>query len=270
MNNNTLQVAVIQMDVQIGQPEQNIERVKQKLVEAVSSETVAQKPDVIVLPEMWNTGYALTELAALADLHGQQTQQLMADFAREHQVNVIAGSVAVAEADGTFANRSFIFDRQGSCVAQYDKLHLFRLMEEEQYLQQGQTLGQFLIDDEIAAAIMICYDIRFPELTRRLALNGAKILFVPAQWPNPRLHHWRTLLQARAIENQMYVVACNRVGVSGETSFFGHSLVIDPWGEVLAEGDEDEAILRVALDLDVVDNVRQRIPIFFDRRPEIY
>lgn len=273
------QVAVIQMDVRIGEPAENMTRVKRALAEAiglgeasdrdVSNRTVVQKPDVIVLPEMWNTGYALRDLANLADADGESTKALIRSFAAEHGVNIIAGSVAVSEPDGTFANRSYVFNRQGESVTHYDKLHLFRLMDEEQYLRQGERLGQFQLEG-LNAALMICYDIRFPELTRTLALGGARVLFVPAQWPNPRKHHWRTLLQARAIENQMYVVACNRVGMSGETSFFGHSMVIDPWGEVLAEGDEQETILRAELDLELVSDVRGRIPIFADRRPELY
>src|SRR5690606_34047396 len=105
---------------------------------------------------------------------------------------------------------------------------------------------------------------------RRLALDGAKMLFVPAQWPKPRLHHWRTLLQARAIENQMFVVACNRVGTSRGSEFFGHSMIISPWGDVLAEGGEEEAILTADLDLSEVERVRSAIPVFRYRRPELY
>jgi predicted amidohydrolase len=96
------------------------------------------------------------------------------------------------------------------------------------------------------------------------------VLFIPAQWPNPRLHHWRTILQARAIENQMFVVACNRVGESDGTSFFGHSMIIDPWGEVIVEGDETEQILHATIDLDSVEQIRKKIPIFADRRPNLY
>src|SRR5690606_653419 len=98
----------------------------------------------------------------------------------------------------------------------------------------------------------------------------AKLLIVPAEWPHPRLHHWRTLLTARAIENQMYVIACNRVGKSGDTSFFGHSMVIDPWGEIIAEAGEEETILTTEIDLGLVDEVRGRIPVFEDRRPSFY
>jgi predicted amidohydrolase len=103
-----------------------------------------------------------------------------------------------------------------------------------------------------------------------LVLDGAEVLFVVAQWPNPRMDHWRTLLRARAIENQVYVVACNRVGESEGTSFFGHSMVIDPWGEVLAEAEDQEQILVADIDKATVESIRKKIPIFDDRRPTLY
>ena len=116
----------------------------------------------------------------------------------------------------------------------------------------------------------ICYDLRFPELFRHYALQGARLILLPAEWPNPRREHWRTLLRARAIENQCFVAACNRVGESDGTSFFGASAVIDPWGATLIEGDDTPAILTTTLDLSLVENVRERIPVFADRRPELY
>ncbi|MNI08550.1 2-oxoglutaramate amidase [compost metagenome] len=166
-------------------------------------------------------------------------------------------------------NTIYVFNREGEVVADYSKIHLFRLMDEEKYLSSGDQLGQFELEG-IPAGMMICYDIRFPELSRKLALDGAQILFVPAEWPNPRLHHWRTLLMARAIENQMYVVSCNRVGTSGTTEFFGHSMIINPWGEVLAEGSENEGVISCTIDLSEVERVRRTIPIFEDRRPPLY
>ena len=116
----------------------------------------------------------------------------------------------------------------------------------------------------------ICYDLRFPELFRRYALDGALFCLLPSEWPHPRLAHWRTLLRARAIENQMFVVACNRVVETGDNRFFGHSAVIDPWGETLVEGDESEVLLFATLDTALVADVRQRIPVFADRRPAAY
>lgn len=260
-----LKFAVIQMDVKIGDVAHNIQTVQSKLKEAVSQQP---KPDVIVLPEMWNTGYALTEINELAEFEGKQINEMLSAFAKEHHVNVIAGSIAEKREAGVY-NTIYAFNREGNKITDYSKLHLFRLMDEEKYLQAGEKLGQLSIDG-IAAGMMICYDIRFPELTRALALQGAKVLFVPAQWPHPRLHHWRTLLQARAIENQMYVIACNRMGTSGTSEFFGHSMVIDPWGEIVAEAGEEDTILYGEIDLETVEKVRNTIPIFADRRPQFY
>lgn len=253
------------MDVKIGEVAHNMNTVKMKLNEAIQQPS---KPDVIILPEMWNAGYALTEIEQLADEQGQQTKALLSSFAKEHHVNIIGGSVAAKQEDGVY-NTMFAFDRQGQLIGDYSKLHLFRLMDEDKYLQAGHSLGELTIDDT-KAGMMICYDIRFPELARSLALQGAKVLFVPAQWPHPRLHHWKTLLQARAIENQMFVVACNRMGVTGHTEFFGHSMVIDPWGEIIAEAGEEETTLYGEIDLSIVDKVRETIPVFADRRPELY
>ncbi|MFC5448151.1 carbon-nitrogen family hydrolase [Paenibacillus aestuarii] len=260
-----LHVALIQMDIAIGEPDTNYTHLEKLLGEAVSAEV---KPDVIVFPEMWNTGYALTEIHELADREGERTRAFLSEFARNHQVNLIGGSIADKRGDRVL-NTIYAFDRQGAEIAEYSKIHLFRLMDEEKYLHSGEQLGRFELEG-VPAGAMICYDIRFPELARKLALDGARILFVPAEWPHPRLHHWRTLLMARAIENQMYVVSCNRVGTSGTTNFFGHSMVIDPWGEVLVEGDENEAILRATIDLSEVVRVRGKIPVFEDRRPQLY
>ncbi|RKN72418.1 carbon-nitrogen family hydrolase [Paenibacillus ginsengarvi] len=260
-----LNVAILQMDITVGEPETNFAKLSELLESAVSAE---RKPDLIVFPEMWNTGYALDRIHDLADIGGERTIRFVSEFCRKHAVNVVAGSIAEKSGDHV-RNTIYAFDREGNRTGSYSKIHLFRLMDEEKYLQAGDRVGELAVDG-IPAGMMICYDIRFPELTRRLALGGAKLLIVPAEWPHPRLHHWRTLLTARAIENQMYVVACNRVGTSGTTHFFGHSMIIDPWGEIVAEGGEAETILTAELDLAVVDKVRSTIPVFADRRPELY
>ncbi|CAG7621377.1 carbon-nitrogen family hydrolase [Paenibacillus allorhizosphaerae] len=265
MSHKIWNLALLQMDIAIGEPERNFAKLEQMLEQAVAHET---KPDVILFPEMWNTGYALEQIHELSDVDGERTQAVLSAFSRKHGVMIIGGSIAEKKAGGVY-NTMYAYDREGRRVADYSKIHLFRLMEEEKFLQSGDRAGQLELDG-VPAGMMICYDIRFPELTRKLALGGAQILFVPAEWPNPRLHHWRTLLMARAIENQMFVVSCNRVGIIGTTEFFGHSMVVDPWGEVLAEGDETEQIIRAKVDLGTVPEVRSRIPIFEDRRPHLY
>ncbi|MBB6636766.1 carbon-nitrogen family hydrolase [Cohnella thailandensis] len=268
---NLLRLALIQMHIDAGHPEPNFARLEQRLTEAVAA---SPKPDVILVPEMWNTGYALDRIRELADPAGARTRSFVSEFAKRHGVNIVAGSIAELREgnDGRASkvtNTVYGFDRQGEEIAEYSKIHLFKLMDEHLHLEAGEKPGRFELEG-YPAGVMICYDIRFPELARKLALEGAKVLFVPAEWPHPRLHHWRTLLQARAIENQMYVVACNRTGISGTTHFFGHSMVIDPWGEIVAEAGEEETILTAEIDLDLADEVRGRIPVFADRRPSLY
>ncbi|UUZ96028.1 carbon-nitrogen family hydrolase [Paenibacillus sp. P25] len=226
MTRKQWKLALLQMDIAIGEPERNFARLEQLLQEATEHE---ERPDVIIIPEMWNTGYALERIHELADRNGERTEAPLAGCSRKYGVNIIGGSVADKREGGVF-NTIYAFDREGRKIQDYSKIHLFRLMDEEKFLQSGDRVGSLELDGT-PAGMMICYDIRFPELARRLALGGARVLFVPAEWPKPRLHHWRTPLTARAIENQMYVVACNRVGISGTTEFFGHSMVIDPWGK---------------------------------------
>ncbi|MBL0387288.1 carbon-nitrogen family hydrolase [Tumebacillus sp. ITR2] len=258
-----VRLALLQMDIAFGQPEVNRAKVRELIAEAA-----AGGADLVVLPELWNTGYSLTNIAEIADHDGQETIALMSELSRLHNLNIHAGSVANL-VDGKVYNSTFVFNSQGEVVGRYSKMHLFRLMDEEKYLESGNEIGLFELDG-VPVGTMICYDLRFPELTRSLSLGGAQIVFLPAEWPHPRLNHWRHLQIARAIENQMFMVSANRVGVAGETAFFGHSMVVDPWGEILVEGDESEQILYATVDLGIVPEIRSRIPIFEDRRPDLY
>jgi omega-amidase len=258
-----VRIALLQMDIALGQPEVNYEKAIEWIERAASRGT-----DLIVLPEMWNTAYSLQNIREIADRDGKMTRERIGSLAKKHGVNILAGSVADLR-DGEVYNTTYIFDRTGAVAGQYSKIHLFRLMDEEKFLQAGEQVGRFTLDG-VEIGSMICYDLRFPELTRTLSLSGAQVVFVPAEWPHPRLNHWRHLQIARAIENQMFVISCNRVGKAGDTEFFGHSMVIDPWGEILLEADEQEGIHHVTIDLGLVPEIRSRIPIFEDRRPELY
>lgn len=260
-----MQVALIQGEIRLGKPEENFKQMRALLEQAVSEHPDL---DLAVLPEMWNTGYALDRIHELADPEGGAAREWLSAFAAERRIQIVGGSIA-EKRDGNIYNAMYVFDREGREAARYAKIHLFRLMDEQKYVAPGERNVVFELNGTKAGAA-ICYDIRFPELARTLALQGAKLLIVPAQWPHPRMHHWRTLLMARAIENQMYVLACNRTGRSGNDVFFGHSMIIDPWGEVIAEGGEGEAIVTGAVDPSLVDEVRGRIPVFSDRRPDRY
>jgi predicted amidohydrolase len=142
-------------------------------------------------------------------------------------------------------------------------------MDEHKYMQEGQTLNTFSLDG-VEAGGVICFDLRFPEWIRKHVLAGAKIMFIPAEWPKQRIDHWQILLQARAIENQCFVVAVNRVGSDPDNEYNGHSMVISPWGELLFHNKEDEGVYFVDLPLEDIDRIRSTIPIFSARRTELY
>ncbi|ABS22966.1 carbon-nitrogen family hydrolase [Bacillus cytotoxicus] len=258
-----MKVACIQMDIVFGEVTLNTEHAEKKIEEAMKV-----NPDVIVLPELWTTGYDLKRLPEISDKDGKQTKEVLSKWAKEFSVNIVGGSVAKQTEKGV-TNTMYIMDRQGNVQHEYSKVHLFQLMNEHKYLIAGHETGEFTLD-EIQCGGVICYDIRFPEWIRVHTAKGAKIVFVVAEWPLVRLEHWRLLLQARAIENQCYVVACNRVGKDPNNVFGGHSLIIDPWGKIVAEAQEEESILYGQIELEKIEEVRRGIPVFMDRRLELY
>ncbi len=269
-NSGVLTLTMAQMDCRLGDPAYNFARAEGFIVEAAR-----RGSDLVLLPELWSTAYDLGRAAELAAPLVQQAGEGAAGnwFGRlaalaQAQGIWVAGSILEA-LDGRFYNSFTIYGPDGRLYAVYRKLHLFRLMEEEKYLAQGQeaVVAQLPWGD---VGMAICYDLRFPELFRRYALGGARLMLIPSEWPHPRRTHWRTLLRARAIENQCFVAACNRVGETNGANFFGASAVIDPWGETLVEAGETEALLTVTIDLATVDGARRRIPVFEDRRADIY
>lgn len=258
-----LKISLGQMDVRLGEPAANWATVQQ-----LAAQAAAQGSDVLVLPELWSTGYDLENSAAYATPTDAGIFAAVSALAQTHQLAIV-GSCLSLLGEKQFGNTTVYVDGNGRLLGQYSKTHLFRLMAEEQYLTAGNQLT--LIDTVWGqAGLAICYDLRFPELFRAYALAGANLIYLPAEWPHPRLAHWQTLIRARAIENQCFIVACNRVGSSKGSTFFGHSCVVDPWGEILTEGDEAEGLITVEIESDKVAEVRAKIPVFADRRPEIY
>ncbi|WP_226585352.1 carbon-nitrogen family hydrolase [Halobacillus litoralis] len=258
----TSKIAMIQMDIAFGNPEENRKQAAAKIEEAAQSGS-----EFILLPELWTTGYDLPRFEDIAEGLDGPSHQLMKEKAVRYGVT-IAGSLAEKK-DGNYYNTLVAYDAGGERVLDYRKAHLFRLMDEEKYLESGDAKGNFTVGD-VPLAGVICYDIRFPEWMRTHMLNGARGLFVVAEWPEPRIDHWRSLLISRAIENQCFVIACNRAGADANNTFGGHSMVINPWGEVLAEAGLDEEILYASIDFKEVEAIREQIPIFQDRRPDLY
>ena len=259
-----MRISCVQMDVRLGKPEENLARVK-----ALTARAAEGGADVIVLPETWNVGFFPREgLREMADPEGADVRRELGALAKELGVSLVAGSAATLR-EGKVFNTAYVFDRGGECVGRYDKTHLFSPMGEHEYFTPGGGLCVFALDG-VRCGLILCYDIRFPELTRSLALQGIDVLFVPAQWPAVRLEHWRTLTRARAIENQIFLACCNGCGTAGDTVYGGNSAVYDPWGTVLAAAGESEEIIRADCDLSVIGEIRNSMHVFKDRRPELY
>lgn len=258
--NNSVKAAAVQFNIALGEIGPNLAHVRQSL-EKLALEGV----QLAVLPEMWATGFAYKELNTLA----AQTEGLVSELT-ELSANyrmVIVGSLPEPHG-GKVYNTAYVLDN-GRLLGKYRKIHLFSLMQEDRSFDSGDSW--LLVESSVGKiGVFICYDLRFPELARRLAIEGAEILVVPGEWPKPRQEHWRTLMRARAIENQLFVVAANCCGMTGKLDFFGMSMIIDPKGELLAEAGYEQQNIVATLDFDAMTAWRQQIPCFNDRKPEIY
>jgi omega-amidase len=250
-----LRVAAIQMQVVSGEPRKNMVR-----AEALLNDAAASGAQAALLPELWTTGYALDRFEQLAADCGPQTVQFLQDTARRLNISIVGGSFPEMRADGVYST-CLVVGPNGAILSSYSKEHLFPLLNEPQYLRPGMP-GSVAQTPHGKWSTLICFDIRFPESARQLAYHGTRVLWVPAEWPHPRLEHWRTLLRARAIENQLFVVAANRCGQGDNTHWGGHSTIIDPWGNILAEAEEEEIVLLADLQMSLVEEVRGRIPCF--------
>lgn len=258
------------LSISLGQMQIKLARVEDNLAtaEGMIDEAAATNADLVVLPELWSTGYDLENAADYADELGAGMFAQLSDTARANSIAVF-GSVLERRGE-EIMNCATYHDSDGSLAAVYRKIHLFRLFDEHMWLGEGESPATLAFPWG-AAGLSICYDLRFPELFRRYALaQGAKLMLLCAEWPLIRVEHWRTLLIARAIENQCFVVATNSCGNTGGTVFGGHSMIIDPWGQVILEAGEEECLLSAEIDLAEVDRVRRQIPVFEDRRPDAY
>ena len=256
-----MKIAMIQMKVISGNLEQN----RRHGLEL--TELAAETADVIVLPELWTSGYSLRQVAAFAETDTGPTLQGLREIARKKQVIIISGSIAYRQENDVY-NGLFVVTPEG-ILADYQKVHLFSLFNEGDFFAAGQKLCLFDLDGQKAGAA-ICYDLRFPELFRKLALQGASIIFVPAEWPTARGDNWRVLVQARAVENQIFICAVNCVGQHKNLPFFGHSLLVGPDGTIITEGDDQENIFYGEVDFTAVDKARNSMAILADRREELY
>ncbi|MGI6360793.1 MAG: carbon-nitrogen family hydrolase [Bacillota bacterium] len=254
-----MKAGVIQFDIQGGDVAGNRQKAAKLVIDAAK-----QGADLVLLPELWNCGYALKYLDELAETSDGESIKMLQDLAREHEIFIIGGSIGEKKED-KFYNTSVAINQKGEIVQKYRKVHLFSLgLEEHKYFTPGDQ-WKWVQTPWIKTGMIICYDLRFPEFMRNLVLRGAKLITVPAQWPTARLSDWRVLCQARAIENQCFLLSANRTGVDGEIEYSGGSMIIDSWGKVLVDAQDECGAFVSELDLSLLE--RNKTDVLNNRRP---
>lgn len=256
----SMKVLGIQFDIAWENKPANFAKVRQMLAQAAP-----ESGSLVVLPEMFATGFSMNA-AAIAELPGAETTGFLTTLAREFCVTVLAGA-AVLGIDGRPRNHALACAPDGSLLASYAKMRPFSPGGETDHYAAGDQVAIFRWN-ECSVSPFICYDLRFPELFRAAARAQAPELFaVIASWPAKRVSHWVRLLQARAIENQAYVIGVNRVGNDPYFKYSGRSLIIDPQCEILADAGEIEGCVSAALDLPALRQYRHGLPFLADLRP---
>jgi len=257
-----MRTAVIQLDVSLEAP----------LVERVAHATdlvrAQRGADLVLLPELWAHGaFAADDWQRVAEPLDGPTVAAMRVAAEAIGAYVHMGSILERAADGSLHNCAVLLAPDGSVAATYRKIHLFGFSEGEATQLTGGA--ELVVHDGPVGTLGLatCYDLRFPELFRALVDRSATVVSLVASWPAKRVEHWRLLAQARAVEDQVYVLACNGVGAHAGVQMGGHSLVVDPWGQILAEaGGEAEEVLTVEVDVSSVGATRETFPVLPDRR----
>ena len=232
---------------------------------------------LVVLPEKWTGVGGAEQLRAVAEPLGDgPAYAAMERWARELGVAVVGGSITELRADGTLANASIAFDAGGREAGVYRKIHMFDVEAGGKVYRESaaEQAGAEIVTAELAGwrtGLTICYDLRFPELFRVLVDDGARLLTVPACFTVATgRDHWEVLLRARAIENQCYVIAAGQWGEPGGLPSYGRSMVIDPWGLVLAQAPDEDGIALAELDATRLEGIRERLPALAHRRPSVY
>mgnify|MGYP000100223854 CR=1 FL=1 len=252
----------VQFDVRTGAVADNLAEAEARLAH-LADEGAA----LAVLPEMWSCGFDNANL----DQHARRTPEILERLSRlatRHRM-VIGGSLPEREG-GRIYNTLYLLDADGAVAGAYRKVHLFSVTDEHRYFSAGDrcvvcptALGP--------VGLMICYDLRFPELCRTLALQGAWIVIAPAQWPDARIDVWDVLARARAMENQLYIIGANRCGMENNTRFSGHSIIVDPGGRILAHAPGGVPCTGSAvLDQGSLQRIREKVPALEERMPGVY
>jgi predicted amidohydrolase len=222
--------------------------------------------DIVLLPEIWNSGYFAFDRyhEEAEELEGEFVAR-MAEAARSLGAYLHVGSFVERTEDGRFTNTSVLLDRQGRRIAAYRKIHLFGFGSEETKVLSPGTEVVTADTDFGRVGLACCYDLRFPELFRRMVDQGAQFYLVCSAWPYPRLESWIMLNRVRALENEAFLISSNCVGINRGARFVGHSLVVDPWGSIIAGSGDEEMIVKTEVDPEMVEKTRAVFPPLRDR-----
>ena len=269
----TLTLALAQLEIRGGKPDEN----RRRAIEAIET-AVERNAGLVVLPEIFTTGYfAFESYGRTAEPVDGETVSTLATVAADHGIGILAGSIVEdlaasrdrgfeTPADEGYANTSVFLDETGTVAGVYRKRHLFGYGSAEQELL---TAGESLATVEFGGftvGMTTCYDLRFPELYRALVDEGVTLMLVPSAWPYPRVEHWQLLPRARAVENLCYVATVNGVGSFDDAELLGRSAVYDPWGTAVAALGDESGVVTAHLDPATVEDRRTTFPALDDRR----
>lgn len=252
-----LRIALVQLDT----------TTREEVLRKVESSVRDFRAHIYVLPELLTTGYK-NPVGKAESFRGETITRLR-KLAEDKGVAFVF-SFARRDEDGRVRNTAVVIDGDGRIASYYDKVHLFLPLREGEMFAAGDRIEAFVAFGGVKAGLQICYDLRFPEAFRKLALSGAEVVFVPAQWPLVRVEVWRSLLVSRAAENGIFVVGTNRVGEENGITYGGNSAVVSPSSEVLLTLGKREAVGVVEIETEEVKTARESINVLKDRRPELY
>lgn len=254
-------ISLLQMRILPGNVGKNVE--KAGLLIRKAGEEGA---DVAILPEMFSSGFYYRDMDGVAEESPAVIRRIQ-ELCKEKKVTAI---FSVPEKDGSaIYNTAYLVGKDGKRKGKYRKVHLFGLFMEDRYFARGGETVLISIPS-LTIAPLICYDLRFPEISRKMTLLGAEILVYCSQWPKERLSHWKALLRARAIENQLFVAATNGCGKSGKIQLAGHSMVVSPYGNTLIDCGKKEGCYTIVIDKGEISQFRRMMPCLKDRYPEAY
>jgi len=261
MTNKDVVIAIVQMEVKDGSKEDNLNKAKRLI-----SKIERFEPNFIVLPELFDAGYDFKKYPELAnEIDKHDTVKKLSEIAEELGSYIIGG--VLEKYNDKYFDTAVVINPEGKLQYVYRKIHLFQ--EETKYFSHGNKID--VIDTKFGKiGVEICYEVRFPEISRIMAFKGAKIIFAPAAFPYPRVEHWKQMIIARALENQIFFVGVNRVGPGISKTYFGESMIVDPWGDIILGAGEFENALAVKINLDLVEHVRNIITSFKDKRLDVY